>query len=196
MRSRFMTTVRKMISRKPGFFEDYLYWLIGQVCDNAHKASNYISLFNLLQETEFYWSIDLDENRAYDGLKLRDLYISKGGKLSQVDINRPVSMLEVLVAMAIRCEDDKMHEDSLGDRTPVWFWGMIKNASLLSEDDDNIDDIYVRARLKDILDRNYGRHGEGGLFYTNDLSCHRNFKRIELWEQLGHWLNYAYPDTL
>jgi len=189
-----MITARKMKSKRPGFFEDYLYWLIGLVCDNDDRSSNYIALFNELQSIEFYWSIELDSNRSSDGMRLRELYSNETGRrLPECDINRPVSLLEVLVAIAMRCEDDIMHESALGDRTPKWFWGMMNNLGFNAENDDNIEPNYVQTKCEQLLSRNYSIH-DSGLFYTKDPRCHRNFRKIDLWEQLNHWLNWEYPD--
>lgn len=74
-----------------------------------------------------------DRNRVDDALQLRSIFLNEwtyleGGCRDEVDydfVTMKVTVLEVFVAIAIRCEEEIMQDDELGDRTKIWFWGLL-----------------------------------------------------------------------
>ena len=51
---------------------DYFEWLYNLVCDGLYAGRNsYRKLLMFLHNTEFTWTIPMDENRASDGIDLR-----------------------------------------------------------------------------------------------------------------------------
>jgi hypothetical protein len=136
-------------------------------------------IFNVLYSIDFTWSIDMDENRAYDGLKLReDFGIDLGDK--------PCSMLEMMVALAIREDDIMAYYNSEDDSPKTWFWEMLGNCGIrASTPDDKIIDI-----LNSIIIRDYGSCGEGGLFYVPEPR--RDLKEVDIWYQMQWHLAQCY----
>lgn len=166
--------------------EKYLLYLQNMVCDNEYSGQNYQKLFRQLYETEFYAVIDMDENRIVDAIEFRAEYEqSKTGCRGAIDDE--ISVLEVMVALAVRCEDHIMCNFEYGNRTPKWFWYMIQSMGLLDYDDFNyipeeIDDI-----LRKMLERDYDFDGFGGLFYIEN-SIH-DLRKADIWYQMNWWLS-------
>lgn len=167
----------------------YYRWLIGKVSDKYH-SQYYNKLFEALYEREFTWTIARDENRAIDGRHLRKRYaeerhIYDSDKLYSMD--GPCSVLEMMVALSMRCEEDIMGDPQLGDRSGDWFWDMIINLKLYSNDDNNFDPDYVSERLDILLNRDYEPNGDGGLFKFEKPKT--DMRTVEIWFQLLSYLN-------
>ena len=64
----------------------------------------------------------MDRNRALDGLALRDKYGYSGDPDEE-----PCTVLEMLIALSLRIENQFMTNYDEGDRTSMWFWIMITN---------------------------------------------------------------------
>ena len=86
----------------------YYDWLVDQI-DYDEKAGMYEDLLELLFNMDFVWldSIPLDENRAVDGLGLRETYAkiingNEGQMLLYTLSSKQCSLLEMLVAFADR----------------------------------------------------------------------------------------------
>ena len=171
--------------------DDYFDWLYDLVCDGIYSGRNsYRQLLMFLHNTEFTWIIEMDENRAHDGIDLRDRFsISQGYDYSFVDrcISRPCSVLEMMIALAIRCEENIMDDTAYGDRTTQWFWGMINNLGLGDMIDSRFDEYYVDKTVNQFLNRDYSPDGKGGLFTIKN--CDFDLRDVEIWCQLNWYLD-------
>jgi hypothetical protein len=128
---------------------------------------------------KFEWSIDMDGNRAHDGLKLREAF--------GIDLaDKPCTMLEMMVALAIREDDIMAFYHSKDDCPKTWFWEMLDNCGIrASTPDDKIYDI-----LDNIVNRQYGSLGEGGLFYVPEPR--EDLKYVDIWYQMQWHLAQCY----
>jgi hypothetical protein len=136
----------------------------------------------------------MDENRALDGIELRYRFAHYKGidfypTIKDVEsyLDGPCSVLEMMVALAMRCEDTIMDDAKVGDRTKQWFWGMITSLGLGGMRDDLFDKRYVTDILERFLNREYEPNGKGGLFYIR--SCDKDLRDVEIWHQLLWYLN-------
>ena len=100
--------------------------------------------------------------------------------------NSPCSVLEMLIALAIRCEEHIM-DDRYRNRTGQWFWGMIENLGLRKMTDARFDEDYADEIIQRFLDRRYKRNGEGGLFTVEH--CRRDLRTVEIWYQMCWYLD-------
>lgn len=171
---------------------EYFEWLYNYVCKNkVHDNLSYRKLFMMLHETEFIFSIPNDVNRAIDGVDLRYRFKleieSKEGIGLPVDIEGPCSVLEMMIALAIRCEETIMDDTLYGDRTAQWFWNMMSNLGIALMTDDIYDRSYVKEKIDIFLNRQYEPNGKGGLFYIRD--CQEDLRDIEIWSQLCWYLD-------
>ena len=132
----------------------------------------------------------MDGNRAEDGIDLRYRF---GREYSYPDAmiasyldDRPCSILEMMTALAIRCEEHIMDDPDIGNRTGQWFWSMLVNLGLGSMYDAKFDRYRVDRILERLLDREYGRNGKGGLFTVNNG---RDMRTTEIWYQMNYYLS-------
>jgi hypothetical protein len=139
---------------------------------------------------EFRWSVPNDDNRAFEGKNLREKFCDEEG-VEYVDeyFDSPVSMLELIIALAYRCESimaDQNDNMSMKD----WFWTMLTNAGLDKFTDDAYHKMFgkqvVDEILNRIIDRRYHRNGSGGLFPLR--FCKKDQRKIELWYQMSSYL--------
>lgn len=169
----------------------YYQWLVNTVCDKYH-SKYYKKLLQDLNEREFIWSINRDEDRAIDGISLRRRYVDeiiKCDKKSIPSMQEPCSVLEMMAAMALRIEEDYMH-DSRSDinNTTEWFWNMIINLGLDKNDDLNYDPDLTDTCLDCLLDRRYRRDGKGGLFMVAGLNKDYDMVNVDLWTQMNWYV--------
>lgn len=174
-----------MIDKKDMLINKYYEWLTNLVFDK--KRINYIKLLSYLHSVEFTFINSNDSNRAQDGVDLRRRFsIDIGLPEDYVEsvINGPCSVLEMMVALAIRCEEQIMASINFSNRTNVWFWLMIQNLQLESQNDIFYDKIYVADIIDRFLKRDYKRNGEGGLFIVDN--CKYDLRQLEIWYQ-ANW---------
>lgn len=173
--------------------DEYNEWLFDSVGPHRFaEHSSYWRLITRLHETEFRYSIRNDENRAQDGIDLRYRFALKCGYEYSYDfvmecLHGPCSVLEMMVALAIRCEEHIMDDPDIGDRTQQWFWNMIVNLGLGSMTDDRYDEDFVDRRIETFLNREYEPNGKGGLFTVDN--ARRDLRNVEIWYQLCWYLN-------
>lgn len=173
--------------------ELYFEWICGFVFDDHKysKKSFYEKLLRYLWNFEFSYTIGLDGNRAADGEDLRYRFGREFGYSDSeiactLDV-KPCSILEMMIALSIRCEVHIMEDYNVGDRTGQWFWNMIVSLGLGSMTDDRFDDTYVQDVLTKFLNREYERNGKGGLFTVEHCQC--DMRSIEIWYQMCMFLD-------
>lgn len=168
---------------------EYFEWLYNYVCKNrVGDKISYRKLFMLLHNTEFIFSIDNDINRAKDGVDLRLRFAAETGNEEAILIlDGPCSVLEMMIALAIRCEETIMDDPRYGDRTTQWFWNMMVNIGISLQTDDVFDRELVEDKIDTLLARNYEPDGKGGLFYIRN--CPDDLRHVEIWSQLCWYLD-------
>ena len=160
---------------------DYFIWLTAQIEIPNNKTYN--DLFTKLHETEFHWIIPRDDNRLEDAVELRQEFVHN----RRNDIHkRPVSLLEVLIALSRRVSWTT-------DRSPeFWAWHLLENLKV----DRSSDPLTERKaqRIDHILEtliwRTYEPNGEGGFFplkHPQDDQTKR-----EIWDQMNAYVNEMY----
>lgn len=170
--------------------DDYFEWLCELIdAKRFSKSVSYRKLLIHLHDIEFIWFIPKDENRASDGINLRRRYAFHHDMDDDITeyIDGPCSVFEMMVALAVRCEEGIMDDELAGDRTGQWFWGMIRNLGLSSMTDskfnkNRVDDIVMR-----FLNRDYEPDGRGGLFTVKNYD--RDLRTVEIWWQLNWYLD-------
>lgn len=173
-------------------WNEYFDWLIRRL---DLRKRGYNELLYLLFETPFRVIIERDNNRLEDGKYLRNHFFLDIGVDGDF-MEHPVSVLEVLVALSERIENEYIGNPS-DPRPDIIFWemicnlgldgarfsdGRVKNPSNLREFDRIIDTF---------LDREYDFYGNGSIFPVKNVNF--DVKNMELWEQMQAYLseNYA-----
>ena len=93
----------------------------------------------------------MDENRFADGINLRYRFADElGYSREQIALylnDKPCSILEMMIALSIRCEEQITGDMEEGDHPDRWFWLMINNLGLTNMVDDYFDLNYVDHRI-------------------------------------------------
>lgn len=176
----------------------YLTWIIDIIYENQEKEEaregTYRDLIDLLYNIDFYYLMDLDGDRADDGCDLRyrfgdETHIDHRIIANHLD-RSGCSVLEMMIALALRCEESIMYDYDEGRCAGRWFWRMIDSLGLSEMTDDNFDESYIRDAIDKFLNRDYDRDGYGGLFaiegYDGDL------RKMTIWSQMSKYLTYVW----
>lgn len=172
--------------------KEYFEWIYQLVCNEGYsKRLSYRKLLDRLHDTEFIYIIGMDGNRAEDGMDLRYRFgyecRHEAPVIATYLDDRPCSILEMLTALAIRCEEHIMDDPDIGNRTGQWFWSMISNLGLDFMSDTKFDKRYLDGVISKFLNREYKRNGEGGLFTVKN--CKHDLRTAEIWYQMCWYLD-------
>lgn len=175
---------------------DYANWLISL----AYKwCCNYGSFKKLMEYLYFHDFTSLyanDGNRIQDGIEMRFRFIEAcdNPDYTYHDVYKYLThncnILEVMIALARRCEDHIMGDPDAGDQSGVWFWGMIRNMHLDHMTDENYSEMEVEQRVNDMLSHNYKKNGDGGLFSVRNPNI--DMRQAEIWYQMNWHLGEIY----
>lgn len=159
--------------------DDYFLWLILTIRGESHKE--FRSLLKRLNSLSFYSLVEYDDNRALDGLRFREIYLTETHREPPVG---NCTVLEVLIGIAERMSyvlyDPDLESE---DQIYIWFWQLIENLHLDPKDD------YYRneEKINTWLERRYAYNGHGGLFPLKDPIDDQ--REVEIWYQMQAYLN-------
>lgn len=180
---------------------EYYDWLIDRIlpynrwADVPEPPITYYDLLHALYNIPYEPFLDDDEHRYADGIALRERFaIIANLREEEEELLTnwyECSVLEMMVALALKCEEQIMHDPEYGSRTKQWFWFMIRSLGLnkfcdayMDKHPEAIDDI------KDIVERfmrnEYKPNGEGGLFIVD---CGEDLSKKSIWYQLMRYLD-------
>lgn len=169
--------------------DEYFEWLCELVdIKRFSRHVSYRKLLARLHNIEFTWLIPFDDNRADDGIQLRRKFAMAMDDMSLASyLTGSCSVLEMMVALAKRCEENIMDDALMGNRTGQWFWGMIHNLGLTDMNDRGFDRTVVDDTIARFLNRDYEPDGRGGLFTVKH--CREDMRTVEIWCQLSWYLD-------
>ena len=172
----------------------YLDWLELQA---TGQDRSYDSLLDFLYTKPYIYTLRMDENRAEDGIELRYIFGSENGIeyediLSGLDTGRDCSMLEMMVGLARRCENQIMVDMEEGVQPDRWVRVMLTNLGLSSQTNENFDEEKADYITDRFLAHQYSYHGDGSLFSV----CHprHDMRKTDLWYQAMWYLTENYSD--
>lgn len=162
----------------------YFNWLCAKVTyvENPTPSNTYTKLLKALFQTEYIWLVSGDDNRAEDGVELRDEFIAQTGfEVEPAWMEVPCSLLEMFIAFSRRAEF--MTDISALD----WFWEFMTNlgldgctdSAMCSSDD-------VGEVLFNFIWRQYDLNGRGGIFPMQDPP--EDQTNVEIWYQFCEYL--------
>ena len=173
--------------------DDYFNWLINYIGgpNDASVLKNSL-LLDILYNRIFVWddiNVPMDRNRATDGLDLRHRFIVFSNNIyQQHEVDSPhttntCSILEMLIALAIRCEGSIMGDNET-DNTAKWFWIMIDNLGLRECKDEG----FINYILDNFEHRTYDFDGKNGCLFPIEQP-REDLRTVEIWYQMCWWLN-------
>ena len=168
----------------------YFGWLCNLV---KPSFGSYNLLLGYLDRINFNYTIPPDGNREEDGINLRYRFGQEYG-YDDVTVcnfldNKPCSMLEMMVALCIRCEDI-MEDLDVGAQYSRWFLVMLESSKLNLLTDEKFNVQMANSIIEKLETRTYCRNGEGGLFTTQQPSV--DMRTLEIWDQMSVYLNENY----
>lgn len=170
--------------------QDYKIWITNFATNWIAEYGEYGKLINYLYSRIFYSIMDYDLNREIDGKELRISFVDESHKYTYRDAYLYLSgncrVLEMMVALALKCEEQIMHDFTIGDRSKIWFYTMICSLGLSEMTDENYDEQVVSEIIDRFLARKYDSNGSGGLFFVEN--CIEDMRNIDIWYQLNYYL--------
>jgi hypothetical protein len=146
-----------------------------------------------LFETPFTAELEMDQNRAGDGMDLRNRYCWENSidrdTRDMLQKEKPVSILEVMIALALRCQEEYMTQYDDSNPVEPWFGPMLESLGVADYSDRRYDPIAVDCALRAFLRRDYAPDGMGGLFYIPGTK--EDMRKIEIWYQMLGWIDYC-----
>lgn len=172
--------------------EKYFDWIYDYVYGNDSLSHPDTSRSRLLMELHTIPYIPIfrgDENRANDGIYLRHKFVYRNRMNPKFEeyLVGPCSVLEMMAALAIRCEETIMDDPEYGDRTQQWFKDMIVSLDLGDMSNSRFDKYKVHNAIDQMMHHKYEPNGKGGLFTV--YHCDRDLRNEELWIQLQLYIN-------
>ena len=177
--------------RRDKIWDEYGDWLIDRV---GFKKKRYENLLHELHMIPFSFTIALDEGRVSDGLELRDEFYLEMGYISLIFDGRKCSVLEMLVALAIRIEGEYIG-DPREEHPERIFWEMIENLFNIETNwrlcGPEIDRAFVCKTVDIWLKRRFKYDGKGSIFPLKKPDCDQTC--VEIWGQMNRYLMENYP---
>lgn len=169
----------------------YFEWICAVVAPNNNAEylyNKYSNLLKLLYSIEFTADNAMDDNRRMDGIDLRIRFCNEQNleDYHYMFEKYPCSLLEMMVALALRCEETIMIDTSLGNRTHVWFEEMLHSLDILKQTNEYYNENYVKVCITKLYQRQYDYYGRGGLFTA--MKTTRDMRSLDIWSQMQQYL--------
>lgn len=172
----------------------YHRYLVDCVTQDATRANDakplWGKLFDKLDSVVFVSDNQDDDNRISDALELRERFIYENEFSPWDSLERgDATVLEVMVALAIRIEESIMTDPNYGDRTGQWFWNMIVSLGLGGLHNRFYDEQYVDNILNRWMNHEYEPNGKGSLF---TVYSRNDMRSLSIWEEMNEYLTRQY----
>lgn len=163
---------------------EYEDWLVSHACALCSEYGSYYELFTYLYSRKFYPVMDRDSDRAEDGISLRMNFINEKGYFISPESFGICNILELIVALGIRCESFlEEHDEQIGR----WIFRMIQNLGMDSMVDGHFNEQKACRIINNLINRRYDRNGHGGLFTITTRNT--DMRKIEIWHQMCWYLD-------
>lgn len=164
---------------------DYYFWLCSLVDVGPNDPES--RMLRCMYDKEFITVLDRDLNRVSDGMGLRS-------EFRMIDDDDPpvifdymnCNVLEVLIALARAMDFELCGANDLTDRTEQYFWELVGNLGLSTENEEDWNDILDRW-----MERAFRPSGAGSPFPLRKPG--RDQREVEMWYQLNAYLAENYP---
>lgn len=180
----------------------YFDWMCDSIDMNDPPVDkSYWNMLNILNIHEFTYprKQHMDVNRVVDAMDMRHTFLNEYFKDHYHNcVESPFkgikpSLLEVMVALARRCETDIMYDAEMGDRTGKWFWMMIENIGWLDFDDETIlnhseSTALLNNQIDILLNRKYRYSGDGGGLWPLK-NPDKDQREVDIWSQMTRFLS-------
>ena len=178
-----------------GLQEAYFQWMTEMIFPNHNDRYQYGHLLDALNASMFHFSIPMDENRMRDGIDLRYRFAYEKGYSNDMvsaalNHNRSCSMLEMMVALALKGDERILYDYETGGKAYYIFSIMLDSLQLSHMTNDNFDSDYVNYVIDRLLNHEYDYNGNGGLFTVENPR--RDMRSVDIWYQMNWYLQKLY----
>lgn len=170
----------------------YEGWLLEKVCDKM-TAIRYKTLFSMLYQTPVNLNNmkELDCNRTEDGRMLRFRFENEHndilGIFPKSDLTHfedcSCSLLELMIALSLRMEEQIIGNINYGDRTGQWFWEMLTNLGVGYMTDDRFNVSEYHRCVSNFMNYEYDTDGKGCLFRSEHKTIFE-MQMLDVWYQM------------
>lgn len=160
----------------------YFDWLTSYIGGTIQNGVDYSKTLYQLYKTPFFYILDADKNRIEDAYTLRDIYDGDASEYPD-----KCSVLELIIAVASRCQDVMFDGYDNPYTVKFWFWKMFENLELENMDDTHYDPYYVEHVTCRLISRDYEPDGRGGLFYISEPP--EDMRNVQIWYQMNWYLD-------
>lgn len=171
----------------------YLKWMTRLVSDESiYPNGLFNNLISHLHNIEFRYILERDANRTQDGIDLRYRFAYENDidpfLIDEYLLSDHCSVLEMMIALANRCEESIMDNPSMGNRQSKWFRAMVYSLGLSSMHDyEFFDSEFVDEKINKFMNRDYKTNGSGGLFTVKNPP--RDMRDVEIWYQMCWYID-------
>lgn len=172
----------------------YYAWICSLAFPDEQVQIAYSNLLDILYHIPFRAVLLMDENRGVDGIDLRSHFSYKAKiptDIIQFELkDKPCSVLEMMISLANRCEEEIMYDYNTCDRTFMWFFDMLVSLGLDGYSNDNwsiFAEEEIRAIIENCLDRNFLPSGKGGFFMIQNPR--QDLRTVDFWTQMCWYAN-------
>ena len=168
----------------------YYNWL---AYDILQSRPNWFPVLKVLHSRDYLPILIMDDSRAKDGINLRDIYMSHiNGSYAIVQGSNPwgdipCSMLEMMVALAMRMKEEFYSEyDDIFDMLTIIFASML---SSLGINVDTITEDELNQKIDIFMCRQYEPTGRGSLFNLTGKTFDIDWRDPPIWNQMLAWVS-------
>lgn len=167
----------------------YLDYLLDKVGYKGNELFRNVLTKLLMIEYIPYKGLDI--NRAGDGLALRkafclDRFVDYD-TTAYYNFGDKCTVLEMMVALAVRMELDVAGDPSGDDRTPHWFDVMLESMGLTMYTGEHYNETEVMSIVWKMQNHEFSANGEGGLFKIPEGSGF-DMRTLEIWSQMNAYI--------
>lgn len=172
--------------------EQYCDWLYKIVCGEWEPRNlSFHRLLMFLYNRRYIPACEMDVCRATDGINLRYRFATENdipyAQVIDTFNGVPCSLLEMMVALALRIEEHIMEDAAAGNRVGQWFWNMVVSLGLAAMDDSRFSEERAASIINRFDHRDYQPNGAGGLFTLSYPT--EDMRQLDIWYQLMAYLN-------
>lgn len=166
------------------YFEEYFFYLLRIV---KAKKEQYSELLKTLHMEDYIWEVPEDRRRAMDGLSLREDFLADFcGLIDEEELisfqNFPCSVLEMLVALAIRVDEEYL-SDLKEPHPEKIFWEMIDNLGLKKYENR----AFLREKVKNVISHFLKKSRK--TVFPCQKKWPKGYEKWEIWAQMTHYLS-------
>jgi hypothetical protein len=160
----------------------------------TEDSSEFEVLLERLWKKEYYSILPNDQNRAKDGIFLRD----ESSDLPDYKFG-PCRILEMLIALSRKMEY-QLDAGRFSETYVDLFWEMLRNLGVLKFDNftalTDAQNYELDMILTNWLDRKYSANGLGGIFPIHGWrrNIHQPQNQVEIWYHMMLYLSKNYED--